>query len=158
VEPHAALTELNTALLLDQRTDEDPRFVTAIYAELTRAADGFDLCLAGGGHPPAVVIRGDGTVESLAATGTLLGVIPGATYESVGASLAPGDALLLYTDGITDTRDRHGARYGEDAFVTFLQGCGGDSAEKLMASVLGLLSTFDPPPDDDVALLAVSVV
>jgi sigma-B regulation protein RsbU (phosphoserine phosphatase) len=157
VEPHAALAELNTALLLDQRSDEDPRFVTAIYSELTRTPDGFDVCLANGGHPPAVVIRADGTVESLAATGTLLGVLPGATYESEGASLAPGDALLLYTDGITDPRDGRGARYGEEAFATFLEGCGGQPAEKLLNSVLRLLDAFDPPPDDDVALLAISV-
>lgn len=156
-EPHAALAELNSALLMDQRSDEDPRFVTALYAELSRTADGFDLCLANGGHPPAVVIRAGGTVEPLTATGTLLGIVPDTTYESTGATLGAGDLLLLYTDGITDAHNRHGPRYGEDAFATFLEGHAGERAEELIGSVLTLLETFYPAPEDDVALLAIRV-
>lgn len=156
--PDIALAELNRALLLDQSDDEpEPRFITAIYAELTRTEAGFDLCLANGGHPPALVLRADESVDSLEGTGPLLGVVPAAVYTTVRTTLRPGDTLLLYTDGITDARSHGGPRYGEDALRDFLAGRPSHSARHVIDDVRGLLASFEPAPHDDVALLAIAV-
>ena len=58
--------------------------------------------MACGGHPPPVLLAADGTVKPLECTGTLLGVLDDPLVHDVEAVLAPGDTLLLYTDGFTE--------------------------------------------------------
>ena len=58
--------------------------------------------MACGGHPPPVLLAADGTVKPLECTGTLLGVLEDPLVHDVEAVLAPGDTLLLYTDGLTE--------------------------------------------------------
>ena len=61
-----------------------------------------DVRLALGGHPPPLVLRADGSVEALGAFGTILGATPDAVLSDVAVRLAPGDVLVLYTDGVTE--------------------------------------------------------
>ena len=83
---------------------DDEEFVTAVLVEESTAST---LTLVSCGHPPPLLVRGDGTacfVELPA--GLPLGL--GEAYESDTASLEPGDRLLMYTDGVSEARDRHG--------------------------------------------------
>jgi serine phosphatase RsbU (regulator of sigma subunit) len=90
--------------MLRQR-NPDRRFVTAVLARLEPRADGgARVVVASGGHPPPLLLRADGGGEVVACPGTLLGVEPDARSEDREVDLAPGDTLVLYTDGVTEAR------------------------------------------------------
>lgn len=75
------------------------RFATAVIGWLRD--DGL-LTLTNAGHCPPLIVRTDGTVEEIASTGPILGVLPRATWHSVSVYLEPGDTLVLYSDGVTE--------------------------------------------------------
>lgn len=84
---------------------------TAVVARLDRTPHGFDLTWSNAGHPAPLVLRADGSVETLDAPADLmLGVLPGTTRHDHRARLAHGDTLLLYTDGLVE---RRGTSYAE---------------------------------------------
>lgn len=88
------------------------RFVTAVFAEL--ASDGRHLRVVNCGHPPPLLIRTDEVFEldrGRSAPPLNLGVLVGAQYHVDTYAVRPGDQLLLYTDGITETRDPAGSFY-----------------------------------------------
>lgn len=91
--------------------DERERFLTAIYMTTNATAHGVDVRLARGGHPAPLVLRVDGTIETVDAPGSLLGCMADPRLEDVHLALGPGDLLLLYSDGVTE------ARRGDDEFA-----------------------------------------
>jgi len=103
MEPSEFLSAANSYLL---RQDWGEGFATAIYVALDLDTGGFFL--AGAGHPPAVKFwAGSGLWEVLdTPNGPLLGVIDGASFPHSSGHLGRGDALLLYTDGVIETRTR----------------------------------------------------
>jgi serine phosphatase RsbU (regulator of sigma subunit) len=91
------------AYLLRQGWDEG--FATAAHLVLDLATGDYELFSAG--HPPgAHFVASSGRWHTTTAAGPLLGVIPDADYESTKGRLEPGDALLLYTDGLLESPDR----------------------------------------------------
>jgi serine phosphatase RsbU (regulator of sigma subunit) len=96
-------------------------FVTACYAILDPPSGSLEYSLAG--HAPPVVMRArTGSLERLPASGgPLLGPFPDAAYESARTRLEPGDALILYTDGLPETEDVEGRLLGEDAVLAALE-------------------------------------
>jgi serine phosphatase RsbU (regulator of sigma subunit) len=81
----------------------DNRFATAVVAHLR---DDGRLTVANGGHCPPLIVRGDGTIEEIASTGPLLGILPKASWRSYDTHLDSGETLILYSDGVTEsTRD-----------------------------------------------------
>ncbi len=109
-EPGALLGRLNRALLYGQAEESvagrnpTPRFVTAAVVRLRPGPDGFEMVVARGGHPPPIVVRWDGEVETFEPRGVLLGVAAGAEFEEVRSCLRSADTLVLYTDGVTEHR------------------------------------------------------
>jgi PAS domain S-box-containing protein len=101
----------NPARVLDAvnrelRVSDHDRFCTAIYGRLDPTDDGMHVCLAVGGHPPPLVRRADGTVEVLRGDGPLIGVFDDAQFAELSIELAPGDLLVLYTDGLIERNER----------------------------------------------------
>ncbi|MFD9452411.1 PP2C family protein-serine/threonine phosphatase [Streptomyces sp. NPDC059985] len=102
------------------------RFLTVALTTFRPAADGMGLLgrYAGAGHPPALIRRADGTVEELAAPGMFLhpDIAPDqALRGDTNYQLLPGDALLLYTDGITEARTRdRGPLFGDECLAEVL--------------------------------------
>lgn len=88
----------------------DNRFATAVIAHLGR--DG-SLALANAGHCAPLIARADGSLESIAATGPVLGILDRPRWTSVRTRLGCGDALLLYSDGLSETRSPQGLDFGE---------------------------------------------
>ena len=84
--------------------DERERFLTAIYMTTNATAHGVDVRLARGGHPAPLVLRVDGTIETVDAPGSLLGCMADPRLEDVHLALGPGDLLRLYSDGVTEAR------------------------------------------------------
>jgi serine phosphatase RsbU (regulator of sigma subunit) len=100
--PSHSLATLNEEML---RQMPEPRFLTAVLGHLAVApAGGGRLMLASGGHLPPVVLRAGGATDAVACRGMLLGVAPDARSVDCVVDLAPGDAIVLYTDGITEAR------------------------------------------------------
>ncbi|MDX6227619.1 MAG: hypothetical protein QOI76_1009 [Frankiales bacterium] len=149
LQPAEVLTHLNELVL--QLTDE--QIVTCVYA-LFDSGDG-SLVLANAGHPPPVVIATDGSVATVpTALDPPLGVLATA-YGQHQMHLTYGDALLLYTDGLVENRQRS-ADEGVTELCALLeaQGDGARDPEKLLDLLLGRL-TQGSEHDDDVALLLV---
>ncbi len=156
-DPITVLTRLNTLLLRAQPHD-DHRFCTVLFGLLTVEAAGATLTVAGGGHPPPVLIRADGTTELLTLRGgQLLGVLPDAKVTSTTAHLSPGDALLLYTDGLTEARTTAGAMFSELGLLEAARRLAGRPAPEIIAALRDLLRGFGPGLADDTALLALTV-
>ena len=102
VPPHEFLTAAN-AYLLGHRWDEG--FATAVQISLDLESGHFEVWTAG--HPPAVhLAAGSGRWSALQSDGPVLGLIEGAEFESVRGVMRPGDAMLMYTDGIVETPKR----------------------------------------------------
>ncbi|MFF8596949.1 PP2C family protein-serine/threonine phosphatase [Streptomyces sp. NPDC015220] len=161
-DPVSALTTLNTVLHERYAGSGDPRYCTAIFGtlELDAVTGQVAVHLASGGHPPALVLRGEGTADFLPTPGGLLvGVLPAAPFATATTVLDPGDTLLLYTDGLTEARtgkDRT-SLYGDDALLTFATGHAGDPPHDVIQALTSLLDSFPAGLDDDTALLALGI-
>ncbi|MFC0842956.1 SpoIIE family protein phosphatase [Streptomyces noboritoensis] len=161
-DPAAVLSNLNT-VLNHEYNGTDPRFCTVVFGLLTPDADrdGFRVTLASGGHPPALLIRADGSADFLPTPGgQLIGVLPDAHIATTTVRLDPGDTLLLHTDGLTEAHTAQlgdGDRYGDEALLDFVRALGPTTAAHTVAAVRDLLDTFGTGVDDDTAVLAISV-
>jgi hypothetical protein len=100
-DPGLAIGVLNESLLSD---DWHGRFCTVAVVFLTHRGDQVSAAIASGGHPPPLLRRADGRVEAPAVEGMLVGLLEHPPPPTRTMSLAPGDALLLYTDGVTEAR------------------------------------------------------
>lgn len=159
-DPAAALRDLNTAIAAENR-GLDMRFCTAIAGLLTPGRDGCTVELATGGHPPPLLLRADGhAAYQETPGGQLLGVIPAPHIATTTLRLAPGDSLLLYTDGLTEARDTSASvreRYGEQALLAFAAKLAPARPAQLINALTGLLDSFGPGLEDDTALLALGM-
>ncbi|MET9959983.1 SpoIIE family protein phosphatase [Streptomyces sp. NPDC006326] len=161
-EPAAALATLNAVLYERYAAGGDPRYCTAVFGIVEPGADGGPAAvrMASGGHPPALVLRSDGRAEFLPTPGGLLvGVLPDAPIGTVKTALAPGDTLLLYTDGLTEGRTgpTRGDMYGEEALHAFATDLAPAPPDEVITALTGLLKSFGDGLDDDTALLALGV-
>lgn len=154
-DPAANLALLNRVLVSDL---EASQFCTVVQARLRPRDDALTVRLANGGHPPALVLRVDGTVERVdAGRGPLLGTLPHARFEDTDVELAAGDLLLLYTDGVTEVR-RSDLDLGERELVSTLAARRGGSAKEVVDAVTRrALELQGGTPRDDVAILAIRV-
>jgi serine phosphatase RsbU (regulator of sigma subunit) len=153
--PSDVLAALNDALN-NQKTGD--RFCTAVYLELEPSESGLQVTLANGGHPPALLLRDDGSVEAIdGEAGMLLGLFPDADIVDQSISLAPGDALVLYTDGVIEARDPEtGEQLGEDRLRTLLAQCAGRTADGIARRLeLAVIDHQAGQTLDDVAILVV---
>ena len=138
--PPAEFLPAANAYLLRQEWPEG--FATAIHLAIQLDTGRYDLRSAG--HPPAVCFHsGSGKWQTLESTGTLLGVLPDQDYPAVTGTLAPGDALMLFTDGVVETPQRD----VEDG-IDKLQG----EAERLVMGGFrhGARKLIDAVPESDV--------
>ncbi|MEU0174834.1 SpoIIE family protein phosphatase [Streptomyces massasporeus] len=161
-DPASALTTLNAVLHERYTGDGNPRYCTCIFGIVEPGGEHgpTTVRLASGGHPPALVLRSDGRAEFLPTPGGLLiGVLPSAPIGTAETVLAPGDTVVLYTDGLTEARMGPGRDdlYGEDALHAFATDHAPASPHELITALTGLLESFGDGLDDDTALLALGV-
>jgi serine phosphatase RsbU (regulator of sigma subunit) len=91
------------------------QFVTAFYGVLNREKG--QLTYGNAGHDPPVLIRANGEMEKLSATGIVLGAFSDAVFEERTTEFRPGDVLLLYTDGVTEARNSEGEEFRLDGLL-----------------------------------------
>ncbi len=152
--PADVLVRLNEALLRQNAVD---RFLTAVLARIEPHAERVDVELASGGHPPALVLRDrDESVTVLdQATGTLLGTLSRVDVRDVSVTLAPGDALVLSTDGVVEARNPAGEQFGQDRLVALLATCAGRSAAGIARRIEVAAQAHSPQLSDDMAIVVV---
>ncbi|WP_410667551.1 PP2C family protein-serine/threonine phosphatase [Amycolatopsis sp. cmx-4-68] len=156
-DPTVALGTLNT-VLHQQFHGSDPRYCTVIHGHIRPESGGVAVTLATGGHPPALVIRADGTASFVPVPGgQLVGALPTARFAAADIRLEPGDTVLLYTDGLTEARTRGRTRYSEEQLRADLTGRAPTTAPAVIEAVTDLLAGFGDGVEDDTALLAFSV-
>jgi hypothetical protein len=153
VSPHTALTELNIDIC--EQNLSASQFCTAAYCVLDRAT--LKLQYARAGHPEPVILRADGTVVTLAARGSLLGVFPNEEYEPGAIQLLSGDRVILYTDGLEALLAAPGDRRGPDVPQILSQWAQLPRGEMLFHINELVDSTSNSAQQDDVTVLVMDV-
>jgi PAS domain S-box-containing protein len=149
------LARLNEVML---RRLREPAFCTVVYARVCPGPDSTLVTLAGGGHPHPLLLRADGTVEWVELSGTLVGIVEDAHFEERDVRLAPGDLLLLYTDGAVELR-RSELEFGERVLEQALREHVDRPAEEVVQAVADRIEEArDGSARDDVALLALRMI
>ncbi|MBO0675893.1 SpoIIE family protein phosphatase [Mycolicibacterium sp. S2-37] len=158
-DPAAVLRNLNVVLRNRFGADRS-HFCSVIFGLLTRHDDGFEVRLAGGGHPPALLITAGGEVQTISTEGgQAAGMIDDAHFVSARFRLRPGDTLVLYTDGLTEARIGPGPERYDDhhALLEFAQAHAPTTASGIVAAIQDLLRGLGSGVEDDAAVLALGV-
>jgi serine phosphatase RsbU (regulator of sigma subunit) len=137
------------------------RFVTLFLARVNTTSGATNY--VNGGHNPPYVLRASGEVEMLSAGGLLLGMFPEAEYEEGSITLAPGDLLVAYSDGVTEARapalpgEEVGEEFGEERLLEFLLAARDLPAETLVERLIARIREFNGPAQlaDDVTVAAI---
>jgi serine phosphatase RsbU (regulator of sigma subunit) len=154
--PAEMIRVVNGAALREQRGDHR-RFSSLLIALLSPDEGRLDVRLAGAGHPPALVLRADGTVEEIACPGALLGVVEDPELRECSVRLKGGDTLVLYTDGLTEAR-HDGALLGDARVRELLAEQAGAGAEAIAEALESESLRFSHGRRaDDLALLILRV-
>jgi len=123
---------------------------------LTRAG-GAQVILSVAGHPLPLVVRRDGSVEPIGGNGTLLGAVSTPILDDHRADLGPGDALLLYTDGLTDAYAPKRI-VSQAELAAALESCAGQGAAGIATGIQEVvLDGGDGGPRDDITILVLRV-
>jgi sigma-B regulation protein RsbU (phosphoserine phosphatase) len=136
---------------------EGRRFTTAFLAEIDLRSG--LLTYVNAGHNAPILRRAGGAIERLETGGLLLGVREPVDYQAGSLTLAAGDTLVIFTDGVADARSRRGEQYGEQRLVELMRtlpdGSTGPSAEATLQRVLRAVDAHvqDAPQEDDVTCL-----
>ncbi len=115
--PPEAVAERFNRLMLDEIQAE--QYFTMVFAVVDRVVGQVSLVQAG--HPHPLILRRDGSVERLGTGGLPIGLIPEARYDRLDSQLAPGDRLLLVSDGFTECPLPGGGDFGEDGVIDSLR-------------------------------------
>jgi len=134
--PQVVCTKLNKFLCANTAPG---KFVTFFYAVLD--ADGRTLTYENAGHSPGLLLRSNGTTESLRGGGAVLGALPDWTYQDHAAKLQPGDKLLLSTDGITEAENAKLEEFGDDRLLEVARARDG-SALDIQRAIMQQVTTF----------------
>lgn len=152
----ACAVEQMAASINDQlcRSTDSNRFATvflAIYDDRART-----LRYTNAGHNAPLLVRASGEIERLDVGGTVLGAFDWATYEESAATLAPGDLLLLFSDGITEAQNHAGEEYGDHRLAEFAAANRKTSAEELCRAIfleVGMWSGGREREDDQTVVI-----
>ena len=149
-EPGEFLAAVNEVVLEEV---ELGKFVTMVYLRVDPART--ELVCASAGHPRPRMLRADGSVEPLSVGGLALGIVGSQSYEETRIPYAPGDAVVLYTDGVIEAR-RDRELYGTPRLDDFLRQHSQLGARELADAVLADCREFAGGPlFDDCAVVVV---
>ncbi len=151
--PVEILQRANRVLLEDSRSG---MFVSLVYGHLDLHSGRLRYVRAG--HTPLLLVRAaDRSVIALEPNGVVLGVIPDPELEEAVVELAPGDALVLYTDGVTEAWNEREEEFGLERLQAVIQQSEELTPEALIASINEAVQQFvgSLPQADDYTLLVI---
>ena len=149
--PSDAISRTNDLILADARSD---LFVTMFYAILQPWSG--KIVYVNAGHMPPLVVRADeGIAEELRVPGMALGILPDQRFAEYSSHLEQGDALILYTDGVTDAMNAAKESFGLDRLKELVQQHRHEPAQVLAQTISGAVATFvgDETQFDDLTLV-----
>jgi len=148
-QPERFLRSVNQ-LIYENTADGD--YATLFFAEYDDRTR--KLRYSNCGHPPALLLRGDDTVERLGATCTVVGLFDKWDCAMEERELAPGDALVLYTDGVTEALNGEGEEFGEERLLEAARQNCQLSLRELLVAVADQARRFSPHEQaDDITLI-----
>lgn len=154
--PRAALIEANRVLQADNPT---LMFVTVIMAVYDPYSG--EVTYATAGHDPPVIVHADGSAEQMAGTGGMaLGIAPEAIFESTLSehtlTLARGETLVLYTDGVSEAMNVEQQEFGTERLLRIFEDKPPRDAQEAMTAIFDAVHEFagEAPASDDITCLA----
>jgi serine phosphatase RsbU (regulator of sigma subunit) len=151
-QPDTVFFATNERILTDTTSS---LFVTAFYGVLNPKTGELTYCNAG--HNPPYLLRSDGIADphALIRNAIPIGIAEDTTWGNDTVLIQPGDALILYTDGIPEAQNREGEFFGERSLVEVAKANLGKSAGDLQATILDAVHQFvgDAPQHDDITLM-----
>ncbi|MEA3054636.1 MAG: phosphoserine phosphatase RsbU/P [Actinomycetota bacterium] len=155
-EPSSVLADLNTVLLSE--SGDDDQFCTVAFARVELDTCGAWVTVAVSGHPLPMLVRRSGKVEARGVTGLPVGLLAEIDPLDDRVGLGPGDALVFFTDGITEARNALGDQFGEDRLRDVLTANVGRPVDAIIGSVIAAATAFSGAPmGDDAAVLVIRV-
>ena len=154
LDPGKVLTEVNRLLL---ENNDEAMFITVLYAVLDPKSG--KLTYANGGHNPPIILKADGSTELLPLTGGVaLGVVDEFEFMCKIATLAAGDSVVLYTDGVTEAIDSVDEEFGLERLQELCTGQVGKSPREANMAILQGVKKFvgDTPQFDDITCMTFS--
>jgi len=151
--PAEAIDRTNRVLVGEGR---GTLFITLLCAVLAPATG--HVRVASAGHEPPLLVPADGgAIRPVGRPGVIIGAFESVEAPEVELTLAPGDVLVGYTDGVTDARSPSGDRFGDERLVATLDAARPGSAPMLVAAIRDALAAFQgaEEPADDVTIVAV---
>jgi sigma-B regulation protein RsbU (phosphoserine phosphatase) len=148
VTPADTIARINKALL---RRAIEARFATMFYGVVTRDSR-LQYCNAG--QEPPLVLKTAGE-EWLETGGPVIGLLPNASYDSGTISLAPGDLVIVCSDGVTEARNVANEEFGQHRLLSTLQGLHGQRPEVVLEKLVAAVKEFsrNAPQADDITIL-----
>lgn len=153
-DPLRVLRHVNQVLWKSTDPGHFATMFFGLYSDVSRR-----LTYINCGHNPPLCLRGDGSVEMLPATATVLGEFEDWQVALGRTQLAPGDLFVAYSDGITEASrglDPDGEQYGEERLVSLVREHASESAEAVAAAILGSVQGFGAGEQSDDLTLVVA--
>ncbi len=148
--PGDALRRLNLAMI-EAGSD---RFCTIVLLRLRSENDSWSVTMSSGGHPLPLLRRSGQVVVPVGEPGSLIGLLDAPHLHDETVELGAGDALVLYTDGVTEARSE-GSQYGDERLARVV-GRAGSTADDLTSAVLADVMEYQGAyAKDDIAIVAV---
>jgi serine phosphatase RsbU (regulator of sigma subunit) len=151
--PAEVIAAANRQIVADNRSG---LFATVLQARLELASG--QVTVANAGHEPPILVRAaGGRARRLAAGGSLLGLFRSVTPPEMRISLAAGDMLVLYTDGVTDARNPRRGLFGERRLLAAIRAARGRPADEVGSAIVAAVDAFSAgaPQFDDLTLVVV---
>ena len=156
-QPELAFNVAHRRILEDTKTNQ---FVTVFYGILDPTTGTLTYCNAGHNPPYLFGQNGNDAIQELDNTGPPLGLrmFKDATWERKEVQLAPGDLLVLYSDGVTEAQDDQGEFFDEERLLAVGQANLGRSAQEVHDTILAEVDRFvgDAPQVDDITLMVLT--
>ena len=148
-QPQGFLRSVNQLFYENTAESDYATIFFAEYDDRTR-----QLRYSNCGHPPALLLRRDDTPERLQPTSTVMGLFEEWDCTIEECQLFPGDTLVLYTDGATESSNHAGEEFGEGRLLDALAQHRELSSQELLAAVTGQVRQFNPYEQaDDITII-----
>ncbi|HII98161.1 MAG TPA: SpoIIE family protein phosphatase, partial [Methanoregula sp.] len=152
-DPARAIYDANNIITQDSKSG---MFVTLFFGTLRE--EDRTLTYVNAGHNPPVVFRNrTGTLEELLPTGIVLGAVENREYSSRIVTIGPGDVIVMYTDGVTESINTAEELFGEDRLNAIIRENAGLSAKEILEQILLAVQDYTSgmPQFDDITLLVI---
>ncbi len=130
------------------------KFATLVVGSI---CPGGTLRLVNAGHTPPILRRRDGSIEEVGSSGPVVGLLADSCWRSVESRFEPGDTMVLYSDGVSESVSADDDEFGVDGLRAVVDAEGSSDVEGLASAILGKAEMFrgGAPATDDVTLLVV---